>query len=379
VAAQRHGSALRWLAQGAQGGAGACRRGLSSSTGGGPSARPAGEGALLLRFGTDIDLQVSERVLSCMAALDAATDKPDGVREVLPGYASLMVHFDPLAVSAAAVEQWCQEAAATASSDPDAETRVVEIPVRYGGEHGPDIQDVAKLTELGSAEEVARAHSEGDYRVYFLGFTGGFPYLGGLPSALASVPRLDTPRQVVPKGAVGIAAGQTGVYTLSTPGGWYLLGNTPLTLFDPTQDPPALLRAGDEVKFIPVSEDEAEEPAAAAAPAPPPEKPWVEIVAPGIMTTVQDVGRHGYARHGVSRSGAADDLALRMGNALLGNADSAAGLEVTLGGLKLRCQDPCAISLTGADCGAKIRRTGRSSPIQVRVNEVQQLQRGCHC
>ena len=98
--------------------------------------------------------------------------------------------------------RWCQEAAATASSDPDAETRVVEIPVRYGGEHGPDIQDVAKLAELGSAEEVARAHSEGDYRVYFLGFTGGFPYLGGLPSALASVPRLDTPRQVVPKGAV---------------------------------------------------------------------------------------------------------------------------------------------------------------------------------
>ena len=368
--AQRRGSALRWL-----GGAGACRRGLASSTGGGPSVRPAGEGALLLRFGTDIDLQVSERVLSCMAALDAATDKPDGVRETLPGYASLMVHFDPLAVSAAAVEQWCQGVAATASSDPAAETRVVEIPVRYGGEHGPDIQDVAKLTELGSAEEVARAHSEGDYRVYFLGFTGGFPYLGGLPSALTSVPRLDTPRQVVPKGAVGIAAGQTGVYTLSTPGGWYLLGNTPRTLFDPTQDPPALLRAGDEVKFIPVSEDEAEEPAAEAATAPPPEKPWVEIVAPGIMTTVQDVGRHGYARHGVSRSGAADDLALRMGNHLLGNDEGAAGLEVTLGGLKLRCQDPCAISLTGADCGAKIRRTGRSSPIQVRVNEVQQLQR----
>ena len=185
--------------------------------------------------------------------------------------------------------------------------------------------------------------------VFFLGFTGGFPYLGGLPSTLASVPRLATPRQQVPRGSVGIAGGQTGVYTLCTPGGWHILGKTPLPMFDAAKDPPAALRAGDIIKFVPADGeapvDEEEEERAA----PVPETAWVEVLAPGPMTTVQDIGRHGYARHGVSRSGAADDLALCMGNALVGNDDDAAGLEVTMGGLQIRCVDaPCAVALTGA-------------------------------
>ena len=194
-----------------------------------------GESALLLRFGTAIDLEVNKRVIRCLAALDRAPQL-SGVKDMLPAYASLLVHFDPLAVSSAEVERWCAEAAASAHGGADdEERRVVTIPVRYGGEHGPDIEEAARIAGLGSAEAVARLHAGGDYRVFFLGFTGGFPYLGGLPEELKVVPRLPTPRQAVPKGAVGIAAGQTGVYTIDSPGGWHLLGRTAEALFDPSR------------------------------------------------------------------------------------------------------------------------------------------------
>ena len=350
------------------------RRCLSSASVTTPWVRPVGEGALLLRFGNAIDLEVNRRVLAYMSKLDQAPPL-DGVREVLPAYASLLVHFDPLAVSSTQVEWWCEQAATLPEQAADAEgPRVVSIPVRYGGEHGPDIDAAAEIAGLGSAAEVARVHSEAEYRVYFLGFTGGFPYLGGLHASLASVPRLATPRQSVPKGAVGIAAGQTGVYPLSTPGGWHVLGRSPASLFDPRRDQPAMLRAGDLVRFMPLAEGEAAEaPPLPPPPAPAPARPWVEVVSPGPLTTVQDLGRRGYARHGVSRSGAADGLALRMGNALLGNDEGAAGLEVTMGGLALRCVDECAIALTGADCGATISRplaNANDGPAPLRTNEV---------
>lgn len=342
--------------------------------------RTFGEGALVLRFGTQINLDVNQRALQCLATLDKGPTL-EGVTDMLPGYASLMVHFDPVVVSAATVESWCMEAAQRCGAGnvnaEDGASRTVTIPVRYGGDDGPDIDAVAELTGLGSADDVARAHYEGQYRVYFLGFMGGFPYLGGLPDSLTSVPRLATPRQQVPKGAVGIAAGQTGVYTLISPGGWHLLGATSLELFDPSRDPPSLLRAGDQIRFVsePVAE-EAEKVGSPQVELPKPGHEWVEVVAPGPQTSVQDIGRSGYSRHGVSPSGAADELAVRMGNALLGNDDGAACLEVTLGGLKLRCLNPCDIALTGADCGAQVARDGRASPIQLRVNEVVQFRRG---
>jgi KipI family sensor histidine kinase inhibitor len=356
------------------------RASYASLAGAEPDCRAVGEGALLVRFGSSIDLQVNERALACLAELDKGSALA-GVTDVLPAYASVMVHFDPTVVPYSQVESWCLEAArSSASASADDSARTVTIPVRYGGEDGPDTDEVMRLTGLGSAEDVAQAHYNGEYRVYFLGFMGGFPYLGGLPDILAAVPRLGFPRQAVPKGAVGIAAGQTGVYTLCTPGGWHLLGQTSLELFDPTQDPPALLRAGDKIKFVPTDEPAPPESSGAEAegssspPVGPPANPWVEVVAPGPLTSVQDIRRSGYSRHGVSPSGAADELALRMGNALVGNDEGDAGLEVTLGGLKLRCLEPCHVALTGADCGAKVKRLGRTAKIDVRVNEVQLLQ-----
>ena len=202
--------------------------------------------------------------------------------------------------------------------------------------------------------------------------------MGGLHSSLTSVPRLATPRQLVPKGTVGIAAGQTGVYPLATPGGWHLLGRTPSKLFDASRDPPALLAAGDEVKFVPTMESEetvqSGDADGGAEPPSAPATPWVKVLSQGPMTTVQDLGRRGYARHGVSRSGAADNLSLRMGNALLGNAEGAAALEVAMGGLRVRCQHPCAVALTGADCAAKLHRHDVSSSVP--TNEVVLLRSG---
>ena len=264
--------------------------------------RPVGEGGLILRFGTEIDLDVNKKALSCLAALDEGS-LLSGVTDMLPSYSSVLVHFDPTVVSYDQVQEWCVSSAHHAIAGTlgavDAAPRTITIPVHYGGEDGPDTDEVVHLTGLGNAMDVAKAHYQGKYRVYFLGFTGGFPYLGGLPDVLAPVPRLSTPRQIVPKGAVGIAAGQTGVYTMSTPGGWHLLGKTAEPLFDPSQDPPALLRAGDEVRFVPTDEPVPPEPEHENAPPPVATNPWVEVLAPGPLTSVQDLGRQGYARHGV--------------------------------------------------------------------------------
>ena len=200
--------------------------------------------------------------------------------------------------------------------------------------------------------------------------------MAGLPKVFHAVPRLETPRQSVPKGAVGIAAGQTGVYTLASPGGWHLLGKTDLELFDPTKDPPSILQPGDRVRFVATTRggEEVEEEriidssssATASSPSSPsmspvssssPSSPCLEILTPGPMTSVQDLGRRGYGRNGVSRSGAADDFSLRNGNALLGNDVSCAGLEIAMGGLQVRCvKKPVVVSLTGAECNAKVER-----------------------
>ena len=342
-----------------------------------PWVRPLGEGALLLRFGNDISNDINRNVLNHMRSLEKNRGNIHGVKEILPAFASLLVHYDPLEVTSAQIEEWCF----SVSSGDDTETgnaRTVHIPVCYGGEYGPDLTAAAEIAGL-SAEDVVRLHSKATYQVYFLGFTGGFPYLGGLPEELACVPRLSTPRQRVERGAIGIAAGQTGVYTLTSPGGWYLLGQTPKALFDPSQDPPALLKPGDSVKFVPLTDATEFEPETVL-----PEEnlllehPWIEIVSPGPMTSVQDVGREGYARHGVSKSGAADDLALRTGNALLGNPDDVAGLEVAMGKLKIRALGSSTIALTGADCGAKLTRSMfRGAPAEsVCTNKIVSLQKG---
>jgi KipI family sensor histidine kinase inhibitor len=207
---------------------------------------PLGDSALLLTFGDGIDPAINDRVHH-LAGLLGRGDLP-GLLGLVPSYAALAVHFDPLVWDHAALARELGRLEA-APGDP-VPPRTVVIPVRYGGASGPDLGEVAAHCGLSEAEVVAR-HSAPLYRVHFLGFAPGFPYLGGLDPALAT-PRRDTPRTAVPMGSVGIAGSQTGIYPLETPGGWRLIGRTPLTLFDPQREPPCLLRAGDLLRFEPL-------------------------------------------------------------------------------------------------------------------------------
>lgn len=179
----------------------------------------------------------------------------NGAREVLnlhPAYASVLVDFDPRRNSHAEIEALVR-ACFRSTPEPAADSgRLIEIPVCYGGAVGPDLADVARHTGL-TPERVIELHSGAEYTVYFLGFSPGFPYLGGMPAELAT-PRLPAPRKYVPAGSVAIGGSQTGVYPMASPGGWRLIGRTGLRLFDPEAVPPALLRMGAHIRFVPVSE-----------------------------------------------------------------------------------------------------------------------------
>ncbi len=210
--------------------------------------------ALLLRVGDRIDAALNAQVHALATRLREAL--PAGIEDLVPGYASLAVFLDSRAVAEGLLHprdvsgwlEWNLAQLDTAVAAPA--PRTVEIPVCYGGTHGPDLDPLA--AELGlSAAEVIERHGAGDYRVALLGFAPGFPYLLGLDPALAA-PRLATPRARVPAGSVGIGGAQTGIYPREGPGGWRLIGRTPLRLFDPRRDPPALIAPGDALRFVPI-------------------------------------------------------------------------------------------------------------------------------
>jgi inhibitor of KinA len=215
---------------------------------------PLGDAAVVLELGHEIDVTTLAHVRALTALLER--DPPPGVTDVVPAYASVTVFYD--LVRTGGYEQLCAELktrAGRAATQPPFETaRVVEIPVCYEEAFAPDLGYVAAHAGL-RPEEVVVLHSGADYRVHAIGFVPGFPYLGGLPERLQT-PRRATPRTLVPPGSVGIGAAQTGVYPLATPGGWNLIGRTPLALFRPQAEPPALLRVGDQVRFRPIAAEE---------------------------------------------------------------------------------------------------------------------------
>jgi inhibitor of KinA len=229
---------------------------------------PLGDRCLLIHLGSAIDDATNRRVRAVCARL-RARPVPATI-ELVPAFASVAVHYDPAGVpddSPAALSPYERFAAAVeaALSDLGEEslpaTRTVEIPVCYGGSFGPDLDDVARLHEL-TPEEVVRLHSAATYCVYMLGFAPGFAYLGGLPAMLVT-PRRDQPRTAVPAGSVGIGGSQAGIYPLVSPGGWNLIGRTPLRLFDATSSPPTLLGVGDQVHFRAITPHDFEHMAAA--------------------------------------------------------------------------------------------------------------------
>lgn len=312
------------------------------SGGAAPLIRNAGEAAFSVEFGNEISIELNERATALAALLER--EPFDGFREAIPTFRSVLVFHDPEA-DPEAIRAQALDLAGRAGREPPAPPRRIEFPCVYDGEDLPEV-----AAQIGvSVGELIRIHSERDYRVFIIGFTPGFPYLGMADPRL-DIPRRAVPRVRVPAGAVAMARAQTGIYPWVTPGGWHLLGRMdPALLFDPGKSPPSGCLPGDQVRFVPVDELPERPADETSAPPPPPGPPAIEVERGGLLTTVQDLGRPGYQRYGVPWSGAADPASLVFANRAVGNPDGAAGLECTLMGPVLRFRQPVLAALGGAD------------------------------
>ncbi|MDT0144483.1 urea amidolyase family protein [Microbacterium sp. PRC9] len=328
-----------------------------------PRVRPMGERAFLLEVGA------LDEVLPLHAAL--AASRPEGVIDLVPAARTVLVRVDPRVLPAAAARAWALGAATETREATDAAAPPVELDIAYDG---ADLADTARLLGV-DAHELARRHAEADWRVAFTGFAPGFGYLVS-DDWTFDVPRLESPRTRVPAGSVGLAGAFSGAYPRDTPGGWRLIGTTTAPLFDPDAASPALLSPGARVRFRPV-------PAAVSGARPTPiesrspvangrpgqqvvtgERPQageagppageratgrsIRVAEPGLLTTVQDLGREGAGSVGVAVSGALDRGALRTANRLVGNPEGAAGLEITMGGLRAVATADLWLAVTGA-------------------------------
>ncbi|MBF8300090.1 MAG: hypothetical protein HW394_460, partial [Acidobacteria bacterium] len=364
--------------------------------------REAGDSALVLDVGAMrasplaecIDIDVNARAIA--VARGVRRRAIAGVRDVVSTFRSVAVFFDPLSTDVAAVAAALHEE--SDATPPASAGRIVEVPVVYGGDAGPDLAQVAAFAGC-SPEAVIERHAARAYRVFMLGFLPGFAYMGSVDETIAA-PRRATPRLRVPAGSVGIAGRETGIYPRDSPGGWQIIGRTSVSMFDAGSTPPALLAPGDRVRFVPVDvgrgflvppkppsgeggtprQADREGPPYVAdvvsgfpgAPKPPGEggsrtevrleadtpargaARHVTVLRPGLLTTVQDSGRWGYQDLGVSVSGPMDHVAHRLANTLVGNPPDAATLEVTWIGPELRMEQETRVAVAGADLHATL-------------------------
>lgn len=214
-----------------------------------PRFLPAGDRAVTVELADAISPEINTRIRELCAVLDR--EQVPGIVDLVPTYRSLLVCYDPVQIGLSELQHrilHLSEVEHVILPPP----KVLQIPVRYGGEYGPDMEFVARHTGL-SPDEVATIHSSTDYLVYMMGFNTGFPYLGGMSAKIAA-PRLETPRTRIPAGAIGIAQQQTGIYPVESPGGWRIIGRSPVRLFDPTREPPVAVEAGDFMRFVPIDE-----------------------------------------------------------------------------------------------------------------------------
>ena len=211
-----------------------------------------GDTSVCVEFGNEI----SEPINAQIRAFNIALSKSDipGIVETVPTYRSLMVHYDPEAIRYAPLAERLRGLLGRLDQIAIPPSQVLEIPVLYGGEMGPDLEVVAQHAGK-TPEEVVGIHTSADYLIYMLGFTPGFAYLGGMSGEIAA-PRLETPRVKIPAGSVGIAGSQTGVYPIDSPGGWQLIGRTPVRMYDPEREPPILPQAGQYIRFYPIDRAE---------------------------------------------------------------------------------------------------------------------------
>ncbi len=220
-----------------------------------PRIRPAGDRALIIEFGTDINPEINLRVQE-FSHRAGARNIP-GIAEIIPSYCSALVYYDPFLLSFSETAAWAGELLGSGPLQNQRSAPLKEVPVLYGGEYGADLSFVARHNQT-SEEEVIRLHTGKDYLVYVVGFSPGFAAMGIVPPQIQA-PRLASPRTKVPAGSVGIGGLQTGIYAVESPGGWQLIGRTPLRLFNLEKNPPSFFQAGDYARFISIDEKEFKE------------------------------------------------------------------------------------------------------------------------
>ena len=296
-----------------------------------------------------VDLPGLEAVLVLAASLES--EPVTGVEYTMPAARTLLIAFDERRLDVAVLE--AEIASRSLSGETRTDGPLVEIPVRYDG---PDLGEVAGLTGL-SQSEVVRRHSACTYQVAFTGFAPGFAYLVGGDPAL-DVPRRDTPRTVVPAGSLAIAGGFTGIYPKDSPGGWRLIGSTPLEMFDLDRTPAALLQPGFRVRLV----DMAKSKVALPARSKPARQTGVkgvarlEIISTLLPVLVQDEGRPGQAGQGLSSSGAADKASYRLANRIVGNQPGLPALEITQGNVRFRVEGNVFAAVAGAPAPVSVTR-----------------------
>jgi KipI family sensor histidine kinase inhibitor len=319
-----------------------------------------------VEFGDEISPEVNGRVHALDHLLPPGVG---GVVETVPSYRALLVYYDPLTATYAELIERLGRLAPAARTAPPAPSRLVELAACYGGDLGFDLEPAARRLGLTPAA-LARLHASGEYLVYFVGFTPGLPYMSGMPGGV-TIPRLEQPRTRTPAGSVGIGGAQCCIYSVDSPGGFWVIARTPVPLYEPAAADPVLLRPGDRVRFRPIDRAEFDAIAAGVAEPSPPgidhdagvaasgrparlRVSMIRVLDAGALTTVQDLGRRGALRYGIPESGPVDRDAFLLANRLVGNPAAAAALECTLIGPRLEFTADSVLAVTGAEMAVSV-------------------------
>lgn len=334
----------------------------------------SGEASLLVEFEQKICEEVNAKVSRFAQLFEQCALEMPEIIEVVPTYCSVTIYFDGENCNKNLLKDIAhsvlEKIECAQNSQKNEHSKTVKIPVCYEDpEFAPDLADVAANAGL-TQDEVIKIHSRKEYLIYMLGFLPGFAYLGGLDKRLET-PRLTTPRTKINAGSVAIGGSQTGLYPVDSPGGWRIIGRTPLKVFDPEREPAFLYSAGDRIKFEPITRKEFDSFN---------EEDWlvkkgfksevadknskklqrfvctggIKILDGGMQTTVQDLGRKGFEKYGIGESGAMDKESFILANALAGNTKNAACLETTLKGPELSFTTDCVFAITGAGLNAEL-------------------------